>query len=152
MLRSISSRTVGAGAPVFVIAEIGLNHGGSVARAIELVDAAAWAGVSAVKLQTLVADRLVAAACPPPAHVTHSSLREFFAMFELSLDAHRAVVARAREHGLAVMTTPLAEDLLPLLEEIRLRRATRSRAATSPTTGCSPPPPRRASRSCSRPG
>jgi len=118
MLREIGGRRVGTGAPVFVIAEIGLNHGGSVARALELVDAAAEAGASAVKLQTLYADRLVAAACPAPAHVQAASLRDFFASFELDLDAHRRVAERARRHGLAVMTTPFAEDVVPALVEI----------------------------------
>ncbi|HEU4688956.1 MAG TPA: N-acetylneuraminate synthase family protein [Vicinamibacterales bacterium] len=118
MLREIGGRRIGPDAPVFVIAEIGLNHGGSVEWAIELVDAAAQAGASAIKLQTLYADRLVAAACPAPAHVRASSLREFFATFELDLKAHREVVRRARKHGLAVMTTPFAEDVIPSLSEI----------------------------------
>jgi sialic acid synthase SpsE len=118
MLREIGGRRVGPDAPVFVIAEIGLNHGGSLDSALALVDAAAKAGASAVKLQTLYADRLVAAACPAPAHVRASSLREFFAAFELDLDAHQEIVARARRHGLAVMTTPFAEDVIPALAEI----------------------------------
>src|SRR5262245_16627143 len=118
MLREIGGRPVGPHAPVFVIAEIGLNHGGSIERALDLVDAAAEARASAVKLQTLYADRLVAAACPAPAHVRASSLREFFASFELDLDAHEAIAARARQHGLAVMTTPFAEDVVPALAKI----------------------------------
>jgi N,N'-diacetyllegionaminate synthase len=118
MLRNVGLNRIGLDAPVFVIAEIGLNHGGSLARALELVDAAAEGGASAVKLQTLYADRLVAASCPPPAHVRAASLQAFFATFELDLDAHRAIVARARRHGLAVMTTPFAEDVVPALEEI----------------------------------
>ena len=118
MLREIGGRRIGTDAPVFVIAEIGLNHGGSVERALELVDGAAQAGASAIKLQTIYADRLVAAACPAPAHVRASSLREFFSTFELDLDAHQEVVARARRQGLAVMTTPFAEDVVPALAEI----------------------------------
>jgi sialic acid synthase SpsE len=118
MLREIGGRSIGPSAPVFVIAEIGLNHGGSLTRAIELVDAAADAGASAVKLQTLYADRLVAPSCPAPAHVTASSLQDFFAGFELDLHAHRAIVDRARRHGLAVMTTPFAEDVVPALDQI----------------------------------
>ena len=37
---------------VFLIAEIGINHNGSLKKAIKLVDAAIKAGVSAVKFQT----------------------------------------------------------------------------------------------------
>jgi sialic acid synthase SpsE len=118
MLRKIGRRAVGADAPVFVIAEIGLNHSGSVDRALALVDAAAWAGASAIKLQSLFADRLVASTCPAPAHVDATSLRDFFAQFELSLDEHREVVEHARAQGLAVMTTPFAEDIIPALEAI----------------------------------
>lgn len=120
MLREIGGRPVGAGAPVFVIAEIGLNHNGSAERALALVDAAASAGASAIKLQTLVADRLVAPSCPAPAHVRARSLREFFGRFELDWDAHRAVIVRARKHGLAVMTTPFATDVIAPLEELQV--------------------------------
>ncbi len=120
MLREIGGRPIGWSSPVFVIAEIGLNHGGSPERALRMVDAAAAAGASAIKLQTIVADHLVAASCPPPAHVETASLRTFFARFELDLDAHRAVVARARRHRLAVMSTPFSEESVAMLETLDL--------------------------------
>jgi sialic acid synthase SpsE len=120
VLFEIAGRRIGATEPVFVIAEIGLNHGGQVHRALELVDAAADAGASAVKLQTLEADTLVAAHCPAPAHVTAASLRDFFRQFELGFDAHRTIVARARKRGLAVMSTPFSETAVPMLAGLRL--------------------------------
>jgi sialic acid synthase SpsE len=114
----IGRRSIGAHAPVFAVAEIGLNHGGDLQQAVALVDAAASAGATAIKLQTMYADRLVAAACPPPAHTNVSSLREFFSEYELDADAHRAIVTRAREHGLSVLSTPFCEDALEMLEEL----------------------------------
>ena len=56
MSLKIAGQPIGTRAPVFVIAEIGLNHSGSLARALELVDAAAYARASAIKLQTLYAE------------------------------------------------------------------------------------------------
>ena len=47
----IGGRPVGEGHPVYVIAEIGLNHNGDVKIAKQLVDAAALAGCDAVKFQ-----------------------------------------------------------------------------------------------------
>lgn len=114
----IAGRRVGTGQPVFAIAEIGLNHSGSVARAIALVDAAADAGASAIKLQTLVADELVAPDAPPPAHVPAGSMRDFFASFELNEAAHRAVIARARARGLSVLATPLSESSVEMLARV----------------------------------
>ena len=47
----IGGRRVGAGAPCFVIAEIGINHNGDVELAKRLVDVAVAAGCDAVKFQ-----------------------------------------------------------------------------------------------------
>ncbi len=114
----IGRRVAGEGAPLFVVAEIGLNHDGSVERALSLVDAAAAAGASAVKLQTLDAAALVAPGAPAPQHLEAASMVEFFRRYELDEAAHVRVAARARERGLAVMATPLSEDAVDLLERV----------------------------------
>jgi sialic acid synthase SpsE len=118
MLREIGGRPIGSGYPLFVIAEIGLNHDGSLDRALAMVDAAAEAGASAVKLQTIDADRLVASHCPPPAHVAARSLADFFRRFELTEAAHAAVARRARARGLAFIATPFSIDAVDMLERV----------------------------------
>ncbi len=47
----IRERAIGHGEPVFVIAEIGINHNGSLETAKTLIDGAAFAGCDAVKFQ-----------------------------------------------------------------------------------------------------
>ncbi|MGE3276394.1 MAG: N-acetylneuraminate synthase family protein [Vicinamibacterales bacterium] len=118
MRMQIGPHGVGSDQPLFVIAEIGLNHGGSVEQALAMVDAAAAAGASAVKLQTLDADRLVTAAAPAPQHVAATSLRAFFHRFELDEAAHRAVANRAHGLGLAFMSTPFHEDAVAMLVRV----------------------------------
>ena len=48
---TIGPNVVGDGQPVYVIAEIGLNHNGSVDIAKQLIDVSAEAGAQAVKFQ-----------------------------------------------------------------------------------------------------
>ena len=55
----VGERWVGAGAPVFVIAEIGINHNGSVEIAKRLIDGAVLAGGDAVKFQKRTPEKCV---------------------------------------------------------------------------------------------
>ena len=114
----IGGRRFGDREPLFVIAELGLNHDGSLDRALAMVDAAAVAGAAAIKLQTFKAEDLVAASCPAPAHVPEASLRDFFRRFELDRDAHIAIRDRARALGLAFLSTPFSIEAVDMLQEI----------------------------------
>ncbi|HYW31074.1 MAG TPA: N-acetylneuraminate synthase family protein [Gemmatimonas sp.] len=55
------SRAVGDGHPAYVIAEIGINHNGDLALALQLIDAAVAAGCDAVKFQKRTPEL-----CTPP--------------------------------------------------------------------------------------
>lgn len=114
----IAGRRIGADQPLYVIAELGLNHGGSLERALALVDAAADAGASAVKVQTFRAADLVAPDGPPPAHVPEPSLLEFFRRFELDEAAHHRLAAHARRRGLALLATAFSRDAVAMLERV----------------------------------
>lgn len=52
----IQGRKIGPGYPPFVIAEIGINHEGSLKKALKMIDDAAKAGCECVKFQTHVID------------------------------------------------------------------------------------------------
>ena len=65
---SIGERVIGPGKPVFIIAEAGVNHNGSVEMAKRLVDAAVEAGADAVKFQTFKAEKVVSPHVPKAAY------------------------------------------------------------------------------------
>ncbi|MCC6163519.1 MAG: N-acetylneuraminate synthase family protein [Acidobacteria bacterium] len=114
----IAGHGIGAGAPMRVIAEIGLNHDGDPDVARRLIDACADAGVWAVKLQVFDADELLVSDAPAPAHLHAASLRDFFARFELQEAVYRSLAARARERGLVFIATAFDSAAVEMLDAI----------------------------------
>ena len=73
----VGQKKIGNDQPVFVIAEIGINHEGDVKRCELMIKTAADAGVDAVKLQTIDADAN---------YVKNSESYKVFKGAELSVD------------------------------------------------------------------
>lgn len=94
---AIAERRIGPGLPCFVIAEVGINHGGNEARCAEMIDAAAVAGADAVKLQTVTAEESY--------HPDTESYRLFRAA-SLSEAALRRLMQRARGANVVLFSTP----------------------------------------------
>lgn len=101
---SIGNVDLGEGLPALVIAEIGLNHNGSLTLAHKLVDAAALAGASLVKFQKRSPADLATAqfldAPFPKCPLFGRSQREVRARLELAPAALRELRDHARELGL----------------------------------------------------
>jgi pseudaminic acid synthase len=57
-LIEIGGRSVGAGAPAYIVAELSANHNQSIEQAVRIIQAAKNAGADAVKLQTYTADTI----------------------------------------------------------------------------------------------
>ena len=114
---------VGDGCRPFVIAEIGVNHDGSVHRALQLVAAAAGAGADAVKLQIFRANSLLHASASFAEYQKEAggeSPADMLRKYELSSEDIRRVVARIRELKMIPLATPFSPGDLEIIEAMRL--------------------------------
>lgn len=107
---------------VFVIAEAGVNHNGSVDMALALVEAAAQSGADAVKFQTFRADEVASRTAGKAGYQVRSSgsresQLEMLRRLELSHEAHRILSDRCRERGLVFLSTPFDLDSARFLAE-----------------------------------
>lgn len=113
-------------APVFVIAEAGVNHNGDVALALRLCDAAREAGADAVKFQTFRAEDLVVRGAPTAAYqARQTGDHDQFAMLQrLELDEaqHRRIKAHCDRIGIEFFSTPFSVAAVDMLVGLGVRR------------------------------
>lgn len=100
---------------VYIIAEAGVNHNGSLDAALRLVDVAAEAGADAVKFQTFKAGAIISRHAPKAAYQQRTtgaaeSQLEMVRKLELSLEDHHTLLARCRERGIEFLSTPFDID------------------------------------------
>ncbi|MGW9111603.1 N-acetylneuraminate synthase family protein [Microbacterium sp. NPDC055683] len=121
MTVTIGTRTLGAEHPTYVIAEIGLNHNGSVDIAKELVDVAAAAGADAVKFQKRTPE------ISTPAHMRDvpretpwgtMTYLEYRYRVEFGRDEYREIGAHANALGLDWFASPWDEPSVAFLEDL----------------------------------
>lgn len=93
-----------------VVAEVGVNHEGDLEAASRLLAAAAAAGADAVKFQTYTPARFIAAAdADRLARVTR---------FDLGATGFRRLKDEADRLGITFFSTPVSDDVVPLLDAL----------------------------------
>lgn len=111
---------------VFVIAEAGVNHNGSLDLAFRLVEAARAAGADAVKFQTFRAEDVVT-----PSAVTadyqlsntgETNQFEMIKKLELDEEAHRRLALHCVAQGIEFFSTPFSEQAVAMLVRQGVRR------------------------------
>lgn len=105
----IAGRKLGDSHAPWIVAEAGVNHDGSVERALQMVDAAAKCGVDAVKFGVFKADEFCAKSDP---------LYETFKRCELPDDAWYEIKARCVANNVIFFATPQNESDLAILLKV----------------------------------
>lgn len=111
---------------VFIIAEAGVNHNGSLDIAKRIVDEAARAGADAVKFQTFKADGLATAGAPcaryqrGAIHGTRSQ-RAMLRKLELDEQCHRELIRHCRRRGIEFISSPFDMDSVDMLVSLGLK-------------------------------
>jgi sialic acid synthase SpsE len=120
----IDARHVGPGRPTLVVAEIGVNHDGSVNKALELVRIAQNCGADAVKVQVFRATTLIHPSgklaeyqrAQSPADSPVDLLRRY----ELSADDLAKIVKAVRDLKMIPLATPFSPSDLDVVDRLRL--------------------------------
>ena len=111
---------------VFIIAEAGVNHNGSLDLAKRLVDVAVDAGADAVKFQTFKTENLVsrnAKKADYQKETTDTSESQFdmIKKLELDMDTHQKLIDHCQENNIMFLSTPFDNDSVNLLSDLGLQ-------------------------------
>jgi N,N'-diacetyllegionaminate synthase len=103
-----------------IIAEAGVNHNGDLARARQLIDAAAKAGADLVKFQTFSANRLVTRTATKAEYQTQTtdnreSQHEMLRRLELSAEMHKELIAHCAARNIGFFSTAFDVESIDLL-------------------------------------
>ena len=118
--RTIGDSIVGAGRPVYITGEIGINHNGELSNAFALIDQAAAAGCDAVKFQKRTPeictprDQWEIERDTPWGRMTYIDYRH---RVEFGVEEYAAIDDYARQRGIAWFASPWDVESVEFLEQ-----------------------------------
>jgi YrbI family 3-deoxy-D-manno-octulosonate 8-phosphate phosphatase len=118
-VRRLGDRIVGTGSPVYITAEIGINHNGDLATAVALIDQAAEAGCDAIKFQKrtpeicIPRDQWEIERDTPWGRMSYIDYRH---RVEFDIEAYTAIDEHAKRRGIAWFASPWDVESVDFLE------------------------------------
>lgn len=127
MKNTLKSFKIGSEFPPFIIAEMSGNHNQSLDHAYKIVDAAAEAGVSALKLQTYKPETITLNSDTKDFLIQDKSslwdsskLYDLYKRAQTPWDWHEKIFNRAKAKGLIVFSSPFDETSVDFLETLNV--------------------------------
>lgn len=111
---------------VFIVAEAGVNHNGSIDIAKRLIDVAVSCGADAVKFQTFKAEHLVSKTAQKAKYQKHTtdideSQFDMIKKLELDIKTHRELIDYCEEVDIMFLSTPFDLESIDILNKLGLQ-------------------------------
>ncbi|NQT23684.1 MAG: N-acetylneuraminate synthase [Candidatus Omnitrophica bacterium] len=111
---------------VFIIAEAGVNHNGSVEIAKKMVDIAVEAGADAVKFQTFKTERVTSKFAPKAEYQKRSTDKKEYQFdmlkkLELNINAHRELISYCKKKDIIFLSSPFDLESIDLLNGLGVK-------------------------------
>ena len=111
---------------VYIIAEAGVNHNGSIELAYKLIDVAVDSGANAIKFQTFKAKNLALrnakkAAYQKQTNNANESQFDMLKKLELDVDDHNNLIDYSNKKGITFLSSPFDIESINLLNELDLQ-------------------------------
>ena len=112
---------------VFIIAEAGLNHNGSIEKAIEMIYVAKEVGVDAVKFQTAVPELVITKEATKAEYQLNftendETQLEMLKKIHLPLADYKRLKDECDENNIEFMSTPFDEVSIETLKKLEMKR------------------------------
>ena len=119
----LNEREISPKSPPYIIAELSGNHGGSLERALEVIQAAKDVGVDALKIQTYTPDTMTINSDRSDFQISKGlwkgrSLYDLYAEAHTPYEWHEQMFSFARKIGITIFSTPFDETAVDLLESL----------------------------------
>jgi len=116
---------IGKGMPVFIVAEVGVNHNGNTNLALRSIKAAKEAGADCVKFQTFKAEQVALNSAPKANYQlkttsTSESQIDMLKKLELPTEAYKTILDECAKVGILFMSTPYSFDDVDFLETLNV--------------------------------
>ncbi|GBH35185.1 hypothetical protein NZNM25_19760 [Nitrosopumilus zosterae] len=116
----IGNRIIGEHHPVFVIAEAGINHNGSLLIAKKLVDMAKKAGADCIKFQTHITEEEMTKTKILPGKISKKPLWDIIKSCELNVDEEKKLNEYCKKRKIIFLSTPFSIPAIDRLEKIKM--------------------------------